>query len=71
MKDAYFEFQAGRLICSAVREILESEQFHGRKIRWREGKGFISRTFSIAGDPQDVKRIIDRLEYYKWVIDAL
>lgn len=70
MQEAYFEFEAGRLICGIVREILESEQFHGRKIRWREGKGFISRTFSIAGDPQDVKCVLERLEHYKRCLDA-
>ena len=61
MKEATFEIEVGRLICHNVREILELEVFYGRKIRWREGKGIISRTFSIIGDLDDIKAIAERL----------
>ena len=64
MREASFEFEAGRLICGHVREMLESERFYGRKIRFREGRGWISRTFSIAGDEADVRAVVSRLEHY-------
>jgi len=70
MREVSFEFEAGRLICGHVREMLESEQFHGKKIRFREGKGWISRTFSIAGDEADVRAVMSRLEHYKRCLDA-
>lgn len=65
MRETSFDFEVGRLICGHVREILESEKFHGRRIRFREGNGWFSRTFSIAGDETDVSAVMRRLEYYK------
>lgn len=37
--------------------MLENEIFKGRKIRFREGKGLLTRTFSIIGDTEDVHAI--------------
>jgi len=64
MNESSFEFSAGILICRNIREMLESEIFHGRKIRFREGKGWISRVFSIRGEDADVRAIASRLEHY-------
>jgi len=71
MKEATFKIEVGRLVCHNVREMIESEVFYGRKIRWREGKGILSRTFSIIGDADDVKAIAERLNYYAKTLDAV
>ena len=68
MNESSFEFEAGILICGNVREMLESEIFHGRNIRFREGKGWITRVFSIRGDTEDVRAIRSRLEHYAKVL---
>ena len=37
----------GRLICTAFRDFLESLKFLGLTVSWYEGKGIISRNFTI------------------------
>lgn len=64
MSESSFEIEVGILLVSNIREVLESEQFHGSKIRFREGKGWFSRTFSVKGETNDVYAIRSRLEYY-------
>ena len=58
-------FEAGILLCRHVREMLKSEIFCGRKIKFLEGRGWISRTFTITGEQQDVDRIYERLSFWK------
>lgn len=70
MQKSYFNFEAGRLCCTPIREFLVQEQFLGRKIRFLESKGFLSRTFTISGDPIDLKYIYDRLEEYSKQLEA-
>lgn len=65
-----FEFEAGRLICGPIREMIESEIFYGSKIRYRESKGWFFRTFSIIGDAPDVTRLKSRLDHYKKCLEA-
>ena len=67
--DASFEFGAGRLICRHVRDILESEQFSGRNIRFRESSGWFFRTFTIVGEESDVDAVRSRLEHYSQILD--
>lgn len=70
MKEAIFEISMGRLLCGNVREIIEMEVFYGRKIRWREGRGILSRTFLIMGEPNDVKAIAERLTKYAKAVNS-
>lgn len=71
MEEKHFEFQAGILLYGTVRDILEDEKFQGRKIRWREGRGFISRIFTIIGDPNDVDHAFHRLLALQKRLDAV
>lgn len=64
MSELGFEFECGILFCGQVRDMLENEIFKGRKIRFREGKGLLSRTFAIIGDTEDVRAIHRRLEHF-------
>lgn len=64
MDESGFEIEVGILICGHIREILESEQFNGRKIRFREGKGWFTRTFSVRGEENDVYAVKGRLDHY-------
>ncbi len=64
MAEIGFEIEVGILICGNVREMLESEQFYGRKIRFREGKGWFSRIFSVKGEEADVIALRSRLDNY-------
>lgn len=58
-------FDAGILLCSHIRDFLESCQFDGMKIQFREGKGWLSRTFQIKGDREDIIRIQKALDNWK------
>jgi hypothetical protein len=59
-----FEVEVGRLLCGDMREMLESEVFCGRPIRWREGKGWLSRTFVIVGPEAHVAQVKQRIDYW-------
>lgn len=61
---AFFQMEVGRLLCRNVREMLESEKFCGRNINFIEGKGWISRTFTVRGAPSDIDAVRQRLSYY-------
>lgn len=57
-----YRYEVGRLLCGNVRELLESEIFEGRKIRYREGRGWIERVFEVAGE--DAEKTHSRLSHY-------
>jgi hypothetical protein len=59
-----FQMEVGRLLCRNVREMLESEKFSGRKIDFLEGRGWISRIFTVKGEFSDVNAVRCRLAYY-------
>lgn len=63
-KEARLQIVVGRLLCSDMRDMLESEVFCGRPIRWREGKGWFERTFTIAGPIEHVRQIKQRIDYW-------
>ena len=64
MADIKFRITVGRLLCKHLRDMLESEVFEGRKIRWREGKGWIEREFSVIGDAADINAVAERIDYW-------
>lgn len=62
--EARFNFTAGRLICRHVREMLEDEVFSGRPIRWREGRGWIERQFTVVGPISHVEQVRERMFHW-------
>ena len=62
MSEARFSMEVGLLHRKNIREILESEKFRGRRIRWRESKGWIESTFEVIG--ADAHLTSDRLDEY-------
>lgn len=62
--EARFEVLVGRLLCSAMRDMLESEVFCGRPIRWREGRGLIERVFTIMGPENHVNQVKQRIDHW-------
>lgn len=68
--ESSFEFEAGILICGRIRDMLDDEIFNGRKIRYREGRGWISRVFSIKGERADVEAVSERLTFYAKCLDS-
>ena len=59
-----FSVEVGRLLCGNMRELLISEKFSGRNIEWIEGRGWVSRLFTIKGNCEDVEKIRERIEYW-------
>lgn len=49
--------EVGCLLFGQVRDFLERERFKGRNIQWHEGRGWLSRVFTIRGDADDVQRV--------------
>lgn len=64
MKEGEFTVEVGILLCRYIRDMLEDEIFNGRKIRYRESKGWLSRTFEVRGDAQDIMAVGQRVDYY-------
>lgn len=50
-------FVAGCLLFGRIRDYLEAERFRGRRIKWLESRGIITRTFTIKGDEADVRHV--------------
>jgi len=50
---------AGRLLCSDVRDYLESRKFLGADIKWIEGKGFFERDFTVKGDDEEILKLVE------------
>ena len=65
---AHFTVNAGRLYWKHLREMLDSEIWHGSQIQYREDKGFLSKNFHIKGQPADVNRIQRRIT--NWLANA-
>lgn len=65
-----FQFEAGCVMCGAVRDFLAAEKLKGRDIRWHEGSGWFSRQFTVAGAPADVRFVSDRLRDWIRQLDA-
>lgn len=65
----HIKFDAGILLCGTIREYLESEVFKGRAIKFREGRGWISRTFEISGAAQDVTHVDKTLRLWASRLD--
>ena len=63
--DVRLEIVIGRLLCSNMRDLLESEVFSGRPIRWREGNGWIERRFTIVGPSAHIEKILERIAHWK------
>lgn len=47
-----------------MRDLLESEQFVGSSIEYREGKGWFTRVFTIKGNEEDVDRVQARIKHW-------
>jgi len=58
-------FEISILLCRHVREMLESEISCGRKIKYLEGRGWISRIFTITGEKSNVEAVYERLSFWK------
>lgn len=71
MSHIVIEFECGILFCGQVRDFLEKETFLGRNIRFREGKGWLSRTFSIMGNAEDMHAIKLALERFAKSIENI
>lgn len=56
-KLAVFEFIVSILLCWQVRDYLEGLQFEGKHIEWREGRGWLERSFIVKGRPEDVAEV--------------
>lgn len=65
-----FSFIVGVLIRKHLRQMLESERFSGRDIRWIENKGWIGSTFRVRGNAADAKAIESRIDAYMKILDA-
>ena len=63
-----YRYEVGILLCGGFREMLESEKFAGRNIRYREGKGWLSRVFEVTGS--DAAKIHARLSHYIKCLEA-
>jgi hypothetical protein len=68
---ATFYIMVGRLLCKNMRDILESEQFAGREIRWLESKGFFERLFTITGEADDVWKVAERITEWARNVNAV
>lgn len=55
-----FTFTAGIFIRKKLRQMLESERFEGRDIRWMEDKGWIESVFRVRGDIKAVESRVNR-----------
>jgi hypothetical protein len=60
--EAQVDVVVGRLLCSHMRDLLESEVFGGRPIRWREGRGWLERVFTICGPSAHVNQVAQRIQ---------
>ncbi len=69
--EARLEVLIGRLKCADMRDLLESEVFAGRPIRWHEGKGWIERRFTIVGPPAHIEQVRERLAMWFSVLQQL
>lgn len=63
-QESGFEIEVGRLLCGDMRELLDSEVFCGRPIRWREGKGWFCRTFTVVGPKAHVQQLKERIDHW-------
>ena len=59
-----FRFFVGVLVRKHLRQMLESERFSGRDIRWLEDKGWIESVFRVRGNASDVKAVESRVDAY-------
>lgn len=59
-----FEVEVGLLRWKDMRELLDSEVFCGRPIRWREGKGWFSHTFVVVGPAKHVAQVKERIDFW-------
>ena len=65
-----FSITCGILLCRSLRDLLEGEEFMGRNIHWREGRGWLERKFDVRGDPVDVSEVYERIRHWKQSVDA-
>lgn len=59
-----FRFECGRLLCGQIREFLKDQIFMGKKIQYRESSGFVTRTFTIVGNADDITEIGGAIESF-------
>jgi hypothetical protein len=69
-EEAILYFTVGRLLCSAVRDMLESEVFCGRPIRWREGTGWLEHRFEVIGPVAHIRQLRERYDHWVNVIQS-
>lgn len=57
--------EVGILLCGQFRDFLEFKKLEGLDIEWLEGRGWLSRVFSVKGNADDlrrIKRVIDKFD---------
>jgi hypothetical protein len=65
MKREYqFQFTASVMVRKNIRQMLESEHFGGRDIRWMENKGWLESAFHVRGEFSDAKAVESRVLAY-------
>jgi hypothetical protein len=70
VQEKTIQVQVGVLIRRYLREILESEKFAGRPIRWMETKRRTYSVFHIRGPRKDVSDVEDRVDSWLRSIGA-
>jgi hypothetical protein len=61
----YFQVTVGRLLCGEVRGFLDAAKWVGHDIEWQESPGWIERTFTVKGNPESVRWVMQRLEHWR------
>lgn len=62
---AVASFIAGRLMWKPVRDLLEDLKFRGHNIEWREGRGWLTREWTLKGNAADLIIIMKALEAWE------
>ena len=69
MNEYEFRFTAGILVIKHLRQMLESERFSGRNIRWIENKGWLESMFRVRGNAEDVRAVESRFYEYSKMLE--
>ena len=69
MNEYEFRFTAGILVRKHLRQMLESERFSGRNIRWIENKGWLESMFRVRGNAEDVRAVESRFYEYSKMLE--
>lgn len=66
-----FEVRVGRSRFKDMRELLEEEVFCGRPIRWKQGKGWFKRVYTIVGPSKHVAQLHERINHWAAVVGQM